>query len=122
MKLSEQVIRRLRQAGLDQNTPTVNLVSDVIELCAHWAEGWCNRADDAMRIPDVLAEAERDVRKSVPSASDRCDAAMDRLSEVLADDVKGRIRVLADEDILFQGKWGDREPVGRQSHETLRMP
>ncbi len=83
--LSDHVLSRLNAAGLHEDVPTINLVADILQICSHEASLWSNCEDDAIRIPDVLQDAEREVRKTARSLSARradiiirdCEVALD---------------------------------------------
>lgn len=57
-KLAERVI-----ATGDTTPGNWNMVADILELVANYTEGWTNRCDDAMRIPEVLWEASMRLRQ-----------------------------------------------------------
>jgi len=39
-----------------------NFAADILDMSAHEADRWTNRADDATRIPDMLGDAARYLR------------------------------------------------------------
>lgn len=59
--LAKQIIDRVEAAG-EYSAGAFNLAADLIELASHKAEGWTNRADDAIRIPGMLYDAVRVLR------------------------------------------------------------
>ena len=61
MNLETAVMERLRQAG-DTSPGMINLAASLLELATREAEKWTARPDDAVRIPDVLAEVARELR------------------------------------------------------------
>ncbi len=61
--LLNDVLHRLEYAGLREDVPTLNLLADVFNLSVQETNDWTNRADDAMRIPDVLYDVECGLRE-----------------------------------------------------------
>ena len=54
--LAEAIRKRLERAG-DASPGAFNLAADIVQLCGIEASRWTYRADDAVRIPDMLFEA-----------------------------------------------------------------
>ena len=49
---------------LDQTPAAIDRASEILSLAASDARLWAKRADDAKRIPDVLAEAASHLRRA----------------------------------------------------------
>lgn len=48
-----------------------NLVADILQMIAREAQGWTNRADDAIRIPDMIYELSDHCRQTAQNPTDR---------------------------------------------------
>ena len=48
----------------DQTPEAIERAAEILSLAASDARLWAKRADDAKRIPDVLAEAASDLRRA----------------------------------------------------------
>lgn len=57
-----QLFERCELFGGDM-VPTLNFAADLLRIASNEASGWTNRYDDAMRLPDVLAEAAEALRE-----------------------------------------------------------
>jgi len=47
-----------------------NFTADLVHICADYMDGWTNRMDDAMRIPQVLDEASLHLRQCAIEAAE----------------------------------------------------
>ena len=61
MTFAEQLEQRIEMSG-DTSPGAWNLAADLLKLVVEEASRWTNRADDAVRIPDVINEAARVLR------------------------------------------------------------
>jgi len=63
-KIADRVVVRMRQFGYSDSCPGVyHLAADLLAIVEDEVRTWTNRADDAVRIPDVIGEAVREVRR-----------------------------------------------------------
>ena len=58
---------RMFYAGMP-GAPGLNLAADILEILREETYEWVNRCDDAVRIPDVIDEMARSLRKEAKSA------------------------------------------------------
>lgn len=68
MSLGKMIAHRIVQSG-DTSPGAYNLAADIVQMCVDESAGWTNRWDDAMRIPDVLGEAERELREAARTSA-----------------------------------------------------
>lgn len=54
----------------DKSPGNWNFAADIVTICANYMEGWTNRTDDAMRIPQVLDEASHHLRQCAIEAAE----------------------------------------------------
>jgi len=63
MKLYQELERRMNAATGTPTAGDCNYLADVLSIVSTFADGWTNRADDAIRIPDMIAEQARYFRQ-----------------------------------------------------------
>jgi hypothetical protein len=68
VSLVKELIDRVKAAG-DTSPGQWHLAADLIFIAAVEASRWTNRADDAVRIPDMLSEAEQRLRVEAARAA-----------------------------------------------------
>lgn len=68
MSCIKELIDRVKASG-DVSAGQWNLAADLIFIAAVEASRWTNRWDDAMRIPDMLSEAEQRLRVEAARAA-----------------------------------------------------
>lgn len=66
--IGQRLIERVEQAG-DLSPGAFNLAADLLDIASTQAAGWTNRADDAVRIPDMLYDASIDLRRRADNAT-----------------------------------------------------
>jgi hypothetical protein len=67
MSVIKKLVHRIEDGG-DTSAGTWNLAADLIFIAAVEASRWTHRFDDAMRIPDMLSEAEQYLRRRARAA------------------------------------------------------
>jgi len=70
MTMVQEIIRRLEHYGYT-SPGGFNLAADILELAAHESDNRTNRADDAMRIPDMIGDTARMLREMAQAHIDR---------------------------------------------------
>ena len=60
--LADDIRKRLERAG-DTSPGALNLAADIVQICVAEAERWTHRADDAVRIPEMMASASYALRR-----------------------------------------------------------
>jgi hypothetical protein len=67
MRVGNQLIERIQASG-DESPGAFNLAADLVTILSHEASLWTNRADDATRIPDMLADVARYLEQAARDA------------------------------------------------------
>jgi hypothetical protein len=62
VNLADLIVQRLQHAE-DVSPGALNLAADIVADCSLEANHWTTRADDALRIPDMLAETAQNLRQ-----------------------------------------------------------
>jgi hypothetical protein len=66
--LIENIKRRMEQSSTPVKESELWLAADIVSLCMTEAERWTRRADDAVRIPDMLDDVVVALKRAAEAA------------------------------------------------------